>query len=101
MSLSMCLVIEIELSTQLKSSNVKNNTFKIITITVTEIPLIQVLFFTFTNNSSLSILVDVHFLHENGEWILRVSNGAKWLNVFWKWLWNIFPLQLTYIQAIT
>ena len=46
MPLSMCLVnVEKELWTELISSNIRNSTFEIITITVMEIVLIQLLFF--------------------------------------------------------
>ena len=47
MPLSMCLVIvEEELLIRLISSNFQNSVFYVITITVTEIDVIQVLFFT-------------------------------------------------------
>ena len=46
MPLSMCLVIVEELLIRLISSNFQNSVFYVITITVTEIDVIQVLFFT-------------------------------------------------------
>ena len=49
----------------------------------------------FFDNYSLPILVGIQHLHKNSDWILCVSNWAKWLNVcLWsKWLWNQFLLQ--------
>ena len=51
---------------------------------------------SFSDISSLPILVGVQLLHENGKWILCVSNGATWLSVCLQtnWLWNRFLLQL-------
>ena len=44
----------------------------------------------FSDFSSLQILVDVQYLHENGKEILFVSNRAKSLSVRLQtnWLWN-------------
>ena len=55
---------------------------------------------SFSDNSNLIILVDVQRFHENGKWILCISNGTKWLSVLLrtKWLWNRFLLQLLKLQ---
>ena len=44
----------------------------------------------FSDISSLKILVDVQYLHENGKGILFVSNRVKSLSVRLQtnWLWN-------------
>ena len=51
---------------------------------------------SFSDISSLPILVAIQLLHENGKWILCVYNGAKWLSVRLQTdlLWNRFLLQL-------
>ena len=55
---------------------------------------------SFSDISSLPILVDFQRLQENGKWILCFSNGAKWFSVRLqtKWLWNQFLLQLLQLQ---
>ena len=51
---------------------------------------------SFSDISSLPVLLGVQLLHENGKWILCVSKGAKWLSFSLQtnWLQNRFLLQL-------
>ena len=58
---------------------------------------------SFSDTSNLPVLVDAQRLHENGKWILCVSDGAKWLSVRLqtKWLWNRFLLLLLQISRLS
>ena len=87
MPLSMCLVIvKEELLIRLISSNIQNGVFYVITITVTEIDLIQVLFFTVgSKQKNKNENTEYHGTFTPFKAKLYLKPGKSIFLLFWSW----------------